>query len=395
MSIGRKRSDEQELEEISKVNALIVIAALAAVGVAAFWFILRTRNMHLWIGSYIRHFNSTAPAQSEAGIDVYFCFADHYEPYGYGANRDTAHARVRRWTEHYPALASKHRDSDGKHPVHSFFYPAEEYDPDVLDQLKPICAAGLGDVELHLHHDNDTAENLERTLNEFKTTLFERHGYLRRDPLDNQIAYCFIHGNWALDNSRPDGRWCGVTNELDVLVRTGCKCDMTMPSAPSDTQTSKINSIYFARGQPGKCKSHDTGKDATRGKWGSLGELLLIQGPLCLNWMSRKLGIMPRIEASEISHDTPPTPQRVALWERCAIGVHGAPEHIFIKVHTHGAVDETMDMLFSGGFDDLWNALEARFRDRSGYRLHYVSAWDMYLKVREVAGTRASVARSA
>ena len=160
---------------------------------------------------------------------------------------------------------------------------------------------------------------------------------------------------------------------------------MSLRSAPSDTQTSKINSIYFARGHDGQCKSHDTGRDAKRGEWGSPAELLLVQGPLCLNWMSRKLGIVPRIEAGEISHDTPPTAQRVALWENCAVGIEGAPGHLFIKIHTHGCVDETMDMLFSSGFDNLWNALEARFRDRPGYRLHYVSAWDMYRKIHELA----------
>ena len=373
------------------MRAFFIAATIIAVGFVAFWVILRARNMHLWIGSYIRDFASNKPAKPHGGVDVYFCFADHYEPYGYGATREVAHARVRRWTDQYPALASRHVDSNGRHPVHSFFYPAEEYDPEVLDQLKPICSAGLGDIELHLHHDNDTASNLERTLNEFKTTLFERHGYLRRDPIDNEVAYCFIHGNWALDNSRQDGRWCGVSNELDVLVRTGCRCDMTMPSAPSDTQTSKINSLYFASGKDGKCKSHNAGRDVTRGEWGRVGELLLIQGPLCLNWLSRKFAVIPRIEASEISHDTPPTPQRVALWERCNIGVRGAPGHIFIKVHTHGAVDATMDMLFSGGFDVLWSALEARFRDRAGYRLHYVSAWEMCLKVRDIAAAPASV----
>ena len=362
----------------------IVVVASVAVMLALFWLVLRARNMHLWIWPYLRDLPRRGLSPHGAGIDVYFCFADHYEPYGYGAARDVAYARVKRWTESYPAIAIRHRDSDGKCPIHSFFYPAEEYDPIVLDQLKAICNAGLGDVEVHLHHENDTAENLERTLNTFKTILAERHGFLRRDPATNEIVYCFIHGNWALDNSRPDGRWCGVNNELDVLIRTGCRCDMTMPSAPSDTQTSKINSIYFARGQVGKCKSHNTGRNAERGKWGAANELLLIQGPLCLNWMSRKFGLIPRIESAGISHDAPPTAERVALWERCAVSIEGVKGHIFIKIHTHGAVDATMDMLFSGGFETLWTALESQFRDRPGYRLHYVSAWGMYKKTYEL-----------
>lgn len=346
---------------------------------------LRARNLHLWIWSHIQELANRRSHASPNGLDVYFCFADHYEPYGHGATPAEARKCVSRWTENYPLLAKGHCDSDGRHPVHSFFYPAEEYDPEILDQVKTICAAGLGDVEVHLHHDNDTAENLEQSLMTFKTVLFERHGFLRRDLVTGEIVYCFIHGNWALDNSRPDGRWCGVDNEIDVLLRTGCRCDMTMPSAPSATQTSKINSIYFARGHAGHRKSHDTGRDVVRGQWNPSAELLLIQGPLCLNWKSRKYGLMPRIESAEISYDAPPTAQRVNLWERCAVAIRGAEGHVFIKVHTHGAVDKTMNMLFSGGFETLWNALEERFRDRPGYRLHYVSAWEMYEKVRMLA----------
>ena len=164
---------------------------------------------------------------------------------------------------------------------------------------------------------------------------------------------------------------------------------MTMPSAPSNTQTRKINSIYFARGKAGERKSHDCGRDVARGEWGAPDEILLIQGPLCLNWRSRKFGIVPRIEAAEISHDAPPTAQRVALWESCAVSVRDADANVFIKVHTHGAVEATMDMLFTGGFATLWSALEERFRDRPGYRLHYMSAWEMYQKVRELAATPA------
>ena len=113
----------------------------------------------------------------------------------------------------------------------------------------------------------------------------------------------------------------------------------------------------------------------------------MVQGPLCLNWKSRKFGLLPRIESSEISHDTPPSAERVALWETCAVGIDGAEGHLFIKIHTHGAVDATMDMLFSGGFETLWTALESRFRDAPGYRLHYVSAWEMYKKIHELAST--------
>jgi len=201
-------------------------------------------------------------------------------------------------------------------------------------------------------------------------------------------VYAFIHGNWALDNSRPDGRWCGVANELAVLARSGCRVDMTMPSAPSSTQTRKINSVYFASGADGVCKSHDRGRDAVVGDWARPGELLLIQGPLTLNWERRKHGLLPRIENGELSADNPPSADRVALWAGCGVSVIGAEESVFVKLHTHGAQDATMAMLLGGGLSELWTELERRFRDVGGCALHYVTAWEMYEAVWRAARVR-------
>ena len=161
--------------------------------------------------------------------------------------------------DEYPRLFERFRDSDGHSPRHSYFYPEEEYDPEYLEMLAEVCRAGYGEVEIHLHHDSDTADNLRRNLSNFKRTLAERHGLLSRDKETGAIVYGFIHGNWALDNARSDGRCCGVNNELDVLRETGCYADFTLPSAPSETQTRTINSIYWAVDDPHRPKSHDTG----------------------------------------------------------------------------------------------------------------------------------------
>lgn len=363
----------------------IIIIGLFLGLASAVGFLLRSRNMHIWILFYIAHRTRQLFRKKPRHKHIYFCFADHYEPYWNGADQVTARSRVRQWMEKYPSIANRHHDSYGRHPRHTFFYPEEEYDPVILGWLKELCGRGFGDMEIHLHHDNDTAKNLEKKLVNYKNRLFDSHGFLRKDPATGEVVYLFIHGNWALDNSRPDRRWCGVDNELSVLVRTGCRCDMTMPSAPSATQTRKINSIYFAKGMDGRRKSHDTGVDAKVGAWGAADELLLVQGPLALNWRSRKFGIIPRIESGEISHDAPPTFDRARLWERCGISVQGAEEHVFIKVHTHGTEERTTQMLFDSGFDALWSALEKLYRDRDGYMLHYVTAWEMYGKIRQIA----------
>lgn len=355
---------------------------------ASFYALLRARNIHLWFFSYLRtEFHRRFDSQPTGPVSVYFAFVDHYEPYGGKADKEKAEGRVAKWMREYPQAARHHVDSGGRPPQHTFFYPEEEYDRDILDSIAQLCRNGYGDVDVHLHHDNDTAEGLRTKLVNFKNCLANQHGLLRRDPSDGEVIYGFIHGNWALDNSRPDGRWCGVNNEISVLQETGCYADFTMPSAPSDTQTRKINSIYFAKGRPGNCKSHDNGADVRVGLWRDRrDELLLVQGPLTLNWGRRKFGLIPRVESAEVSLNAPPSAERVKLWRRYAAKVKGAENCIFIKVHTHGATEESMQMLFDNkGFDRLWSELERQFRDTAGYSLHYVSAYEMYKKIKELA----------
>ncbi len=93
-------------------------------------------------------------------------------------------------------------------------------------------------------------------------------------------------------------------------ARPGCYADFTLPSAPSETQTRKINSIYYATDDPKRPKSHNKGREA-RVAWEPVGDLLLIQGPLALNWRNRKAGLLPRIENGEISAASPYSPDRV------------------------------------------------------------------------------------
>src|SRR5207253_2080398 len=126
--------------------------------------------------------------------------------------------------------------------------------------------------------------------------------------------------NWALDNARSDGRWCGVNNELDVLRETGCYADFTLPSAPSETQTRKINSVYWVVDDPSRPKSHDWGADVTAAP-PPADSLLMIQGPLVLDWRRRKWGVVPRIENACLQRNQPPTIDRLDLWLRAAVRV--------------------------------------------------------------------------
>ena len=84
--------------------------------------------------------------------------------------------RVALWRREWPRIAAEERDSDGRQPRYTFFFPEEEYRPEFLDPLAEMTQAGIGDVEVHLHHDRETEQNFIDRLSRFKETLRRRHG---------------------------------------------------------------------------------------------------------------------------------------------------------------------------------------------------------------------------
>ncbi len=324
------------------------------------------KNIHLWLPSYL----SWRPLPAVTPTHVFFCFVDHYEPLWNKASQHHGLERVEHWLENYPRMADSFRDVDGRPPQHTFFYPAEEYVPEHLDLLARLCGQGYGEAEIHLHHDNDTAENLKATLNGFKAKL-EQHGFL------SDGRYGFIHGNWALDNSRADGRWCGVNNELQVLRDTGCYADFTLPSAPSECQTRKVNSIYYATDDPQRPKSHDTGVDVHVGG-NATGDLMIVQGPLALNWSRRKFGLLPRIENGEVAHNAPAVAGRIHNWVAQRIGVVGKPDWVFVKIHTHGCQEMNFDAALGKSAMGMHQYLQNKYNDGKNFVLHYVTAREVF-----------------
>ncbi len=243
--------------------------------------------------------------------------------------------------------------------------------------LAGLCRLGLGEVEIHLHHDGDTSENLERTLLTAKEMLARRHGLLARDRQTGALRYGFVHGVWALDNARPDGRCCGVNDEIEILGRTGCYADFTLPSAPDPTQTRKINSIYYAIDDPRRPKSHDWGIDAGTGPVPG-GALMLIQGPLVLNWRRRKWGILPRIENGCLQGNQPPDLDRVHAWLRARVQVPARPDWYFVKLHTHGAPEGNQRVLLGEPMEAFHRTLARKAGEDPNFHFHYVTAREMY-----------------
>ncbi len=105
---------------------------------------------------------------------------------------------------------------------------------------------------------------------------------------------------------------------------------------------------------------------------------MIVQGPLTLNWRNRKSGIFPRIENADLNAANPPTKERVDLWVDQKISVKNKPDWIFIKVHTHGAVEKNADILLGEPMTQMYAYLESQYNDGINFILHYVSAREMY-----------------
>ncbi|HET8965663.1 MAG TPA: hypothetical protein VFN20_05585 [Candidatus Acidoferrum sp.] len=354
----------------------ILVLVLAAVGLA-----IGRRGLHRWFVPYVSQASKRHDPRPNEQVHLLLCIADHFEPGHSDASPQTAAARIDRWMTEYPKLFSAFRDSDGRSPQHTFFYPMEMYDPTHLDALAELRQRGHGDVEIHLHHDGETADELRRLLLEYKQILSTRHGLLSRRRETGEIVYGFIHGNWALNNSRPDGKHCGVNNELDVLRETGCYADFTFPSAPSPTQPRKINSIYYACGDPSRPRSHDRGTDVGSAPRPER-SLMLIQGPLLLNWDSRKWGVAPRIENGCIQAGQPADERRVDRWLRARVQVPARPDWFFVKLHTHGATERNQPVLLGESMVRFHESLARRANRDRNFHYHYVTAREMYNLVR-------------
>lgn len=337
------------------------------------------KNVDIWLLPYLKHQYKTRKIRKKHDKKyIIFSICDHFEPYWRNKDNQLAEKRVLSWYNDYPEIAKQYFDCCGQHPQHMFYYPIEEYKKAHLDILSDLEQQKLGEVEIHLHHDKDTSDNLRKTLLEYKEMLRNQHGLLSVDKETGEIKFGFIHGNWALDNSRPDGRYCGVNDELTVLQETGCYADFTLPSAPSDTQTRTINSIYYAIDNPDEPKSHDVGIEAEVGTLPNNG-LLCVQGPLSLNYHSRKYGIIPRIENAAISSEYQFSEKRLALWISANIHVKKRPDVIFIKTHTHGTQPKIYDYLFDrGGLNNIFSTLVNHCEKFKDYKLIFASSRQMY-----------------
>lgn len=330
------------------------------------------RHAEIWFPGYLgsrmqRLLHPTSPKR------VWLAMCDHFEPLWAKPDIITARNRVTLWRRKWPEIAARvTRDSARAAPKHTFFFPQEEYRPEFLEALVELTRAGVADVEVHIHHEGEGRVEFIRKMTCFCRVLHEEHGLLRSRE-DGRLAFGFIHGNWALDNSLPRGRWCGLNDEISILRDLGCYADFTMPSGNSPSQASTVNTVYWSTDDPLRSKSHDTGVPAAV-SGGVKGDLLMIPGPLGLRWRDRPL---PRMETGELASTDLPTPYRVKRWFELAPRLG---EEVFVKLYTHGAQEKNSSVLLGGGLERMFSLVAAE-ADARGWQFYWVSAWEMYRSI--------------
>ena len=200
------------------------------------------------------------------------------------------------------------------------------------------------------------------------------HGHLSRDA-NGRPLFAFIHGNWCLSNSRSDGKYCGVDDEVELLHRLGCYADFTFPAPESEAQPRAVNQLFWPSGDLTRRRAYEDGERAKVGERRS-DRMLFVCGPSAL-FLDR--GKNPfRIEGSALTAHAPATRARVALWGDLGIAVEGRPEWAFVKMHTHGAPDREAASLLGDGGVRLHEELAAKYNDGTRWKLHYVTARETF-----------------
>ena len=320
---------------------------------------------------------------SDSKKHVIFTIADHFEP-AWKANGALDIESQRRRLDEYHKLARKTgeavTDADGTKFRHTNFYPAEQYDYRLLEQMAAMQAEGLGEVEIHLHHGvekPDTAENLRKSLIEFRDILAEEHLCLSRFDGAGAAKYAFVHGNLALANSA-NGKFCGVDDEMSILQETGCYADFTMPSAPDETQIPVINRIYECALPLNEKMPHRKGIEvAVFGKQPQLP--LIFTGPLAFNWTRRIKGLpVPRLEDGGLTDNQPTGLARFKRWKSANITVKNRPEWVFVKLYCHGFFDYDQSACIGEKARRFFSEIIENGEKTGDYQVHFASAREAF-----------------
>lgn len=337
-----------------------------------------------WLVRYpFTRINNLFSTSSDKPKHLIFTVANHFEPSWSEkglADLDTQKRRLDKYYKLARKIGESVRDTDGVKFSHTNFYPAEQYNYDILEKLAQMQSEQLGEVEVHLHHGvekPDTSENTRRVLTEFRDVLAEEHKCLSRFHGQGTPKYAFVHGNLALANSA-EGHFCGVDDEMQILQETGCYVDMTLPSAPDISQVPMINKIYECALPLHEKVPHRKGISVKAGK--PIEKLpLIFTGPLTLNWTQRTKNLpFPRLDDGALAANQALNDERLKRWISTDITVKNRPEWIFIKLYCHGFFPQDQDFCIGEKARIFFSDLMEKSAKNGKYKVHFASAREAF-----------------
>jgi len=300
---------------------------------------------------------------------ILFCMVDHFEPSLGMAPAAIQRERMEELLEKYPPLADEHRDAFDNRPRRSWFFPPQDHVNGSLRDLTSLCQRGYGEIELHLHHgktEPDTSENLAHTI---RLCLRDYAQFGIFGAEGGEKRYGFVHGDWALNNSCREGKYCGVNDELEILHQTGCYADFTFPSC-GESNPAQVNSIYYADIHRHVPKCYSRGAPVRAGAGPQPG-LMIIQGP------TRFVRVNGRTTVGDGIHNLRHATKNlldslISTW----IHVVGKSDWVIVKTHTHGT--NNAESVLGQPMHEGFSYLENNYNDGRNFILHYVTARELY-----------------
>ena len=165
---------------------------------------------------------------------------------------------------------------------------------------------------------------------------------------------------------------------MEILRDTGCYADMTLPSAPDQSQVAMTNSIYECGLPLNEKVPHRTGKRVNaNGKDASLP--LIFTGPLVFNWTRRIKGLpVPRIDDGALTANQSLDEKRFDRWMSANVTVAGKSDWVFVKLYCHGFFDRDQDACIGEGAKRFFNEMIERGERSGQYKVHFATAREAF-----------------
>src|SRR5262245_5810725 len=213
---------------------------------------------------------------------VYF-HCDHFEPWQTFGGRD---ALDERHSEHIRMFADDLKRIDYARKLTLFYKPninfAYDRDRELIRavdddfvgflprsedevaaarlNMKYLAANSNHELQIHIHHEGytyNTSHTLPDVIEFYKSPhARELDGQrlllaikLAKDAIRKETdvefdSWYFVHGHWALSAADDDS--CTITNELELLMRAGCRGDFTFPAGRTHVNP-RLEVPYFCR----------------------------------------------------------------------------------------------------------------------------------------------------